>query len=106
MSDQLLRQILDELKTAKQERQDLKSQMNNRFDTLDAKVTNVEQEVTEIKTSVKRIEENEPQDIVAMLYNINNKLEFKSYDVSALNKSLFNVTSIIEQRNWAARKLE
>lgn len=99
MSDQLLRQILDELKTAKQERQDLKSQMNNRFDTLDAKVTNVEQEVTEIKTSVKRIEENEPQDIVAMLYNINNKLEFKSYDVSALNKSLFNVTSIIEQRN-------
>lgn len=97
MSDQLLKQILEELKTAKQERQDMKSQMNNRFDSLEAKMSTMELDIKDVKSSVKRIEENEPQDITAMLNNINDKLELKSYDVSALNKRLFNVESTIEQ---------
>jgi len=83
MNDQLLREILEELKSAKQERLDLKSQMNSRFDTLDTKVSTVEQDIKDIKASVNRIEENEPQDIVAMLNNINDKLELKTYDVTA-----------------------
>lgn len=97
MSDQLLREILDELKSAKQERLDLKSQMNSRFDTLDTKVSTVEQDIKDIKASINRIEENKPQDIVAMLYNISDKVDGKNYDISALNKRLFNVESTIEQ---------
>lgn len=97
MSDQILREILDELKSAKQERQDLKSQMNSRFDTLNTKVSTVEQDIKDIKASINRIEKNEPQDIVAMLNNINDKLEIKTYDVTALNKRLFYVESTIEQ---------
>lgn len=55
MSDQILDKILDELNLAKQERQDFKSQINNRFDILDTKMSTLEQEVKDIKTSVKWI---------------------------------------------------
>lgn len=97
MSDQMLREILDELKTAQEERQDLKAQMNNRFDTLDAKVSTIEQDIKLIEASIKRIEENEPQDTIATLNNNSDNLVQKNYDVVALNKRLFNVESTIER---------
>lgn len=70
MSDQLLREILEELESAKQVRQDLKSQMNSRFDTLDTKVSTVEQDIKYIKASINRIEENEPQDMGVYQKNV------------------------------------
>lgn len=93
----MLREILDELKTAQEERQDLKAQMNNRFDTLDAKVSTIEQDIKLIEASIKRIEENEPQDTIATLNNNSDNLVQKNYDVVALNKRLFNVESTIER---------
>lgn len=111
MSDQVMKQILHELKEMneaqkemKQEQtslkltqQDMKSQINYRFETLETKVSHMQNDITDIKESVYRIEEDEPQDILAMLSNINQKLENRDSDVEALNKRLFRAKSTLER---------
>lgn len=89
MSEQLLQQILEELKNVKGEisgikqeqasmnieLQNVKSQMNSRFDTLETKTSHIQDDVSDIKNSVHRLEMNEPQDVLAMLKQVNQKLD-------------------------------
>lgn len=53
----------------------VKSQINNRFDSLETKVASVQVDVSDIKAGVERLEENEPKDILAMLSNLDKKLD-------------------------------
>ena len=80
MSHELLKQILDELKGLNQrvggiesEIQDVKSQMNSRFDTIETKMSPMQGDVSSIKNSVDRMEQNEPADVLSMLKQINGK---------------------------------
>lgn len=50
-----------------------------------------------IEESVNRIEQNEPADIMAVLKQMNGKLDERDYDLQALNKRLFKTESEIER---------
>lgn len=50
-----------------------------------------------IEDAVNRIEANEPADVVALLQQINKKLDEPDYDLQALNKRVFKVESEIER---------
>ncbi|RXT03944.1 hypothetical protein [Ammoniphilus sp. CFH 90114] len=54
---------------------DTRAHMYFRFDTLDTKLSRVEGDVVDIKAILGRLEENEPQDIMGMLKQMNQKLE-------------------------------
>lgn len=111
MSEKVLNEILEQLNNLnkvqqevkvdmagiKQAQQDIESQMNSRFDALEVKVAQVQEDTTEIKAGVNRIEKNEPKDIHAMLDQINHKLNDKDSDVFALHKRLFRVESTLER---------
>lgn len=110
MSDDLLKQILEEMKSlnqrlshvesnmaTKQDLMDIRVQMNSRFDTLETKMSYVESDVASIKATVDLIASETPQDVMGMLKQINAKLEEKNYDVQALNKRLFKVESVVER---------
>lgn len=51
--------------------QSVKSQMNNRFDGIETNMSHIQDDVSDIKDSVHRIEINESKDILAMLKQIN-----------------------------------
>lgn len=88
MSDELLKQILEEIKSMKTSLQDTRSQMNSmetslqdtraqmnsRFDTLEIKLSNVEVDTSSIKESMARIEENEPEDVIGTLRHLEKEL--------------------------------
>ena len=71
--------IKQELTEVKQEQQDMKSQMNHRFDTLEVQVGHVQKEVTDLKSSVNRMEQATHDDIEAILHTMKeNQDEFSS----------------------------
>ncbi|MBP1933230.1 hypothetical protein [Ammoniphilus resinae] len=72
----LLRTVIqEELNPIKMELQDSRAQMISRFDMLEAKLSGVEDVVATIESSVKRLEVNEPGDVMGMLKQLNLKLE-------------------------------
>lgn len=101
MSEKILQQILaqmnavqEEVKNMSQrmdifesELKDVKKDMNNRFDHLD-------KEVHDIKESVHRIELNQPEDILSLMHQIQNKLEDKT---EVLNKRVYNVETEVQR---------
>lgn len=92
-----LQGVKGEVQIVKGELQDVKSKMNSRFDTLEAKIALVQEDVTEIKVSTGRMEENEPANIYTMLKQINRKLDDRDNDIQALNKRVFKTESEIER---------
>ncbi|KXG42890.1 hypothetical protein [Tepidibacillus decaturensis] len=64
--------------------------MNTQFDTLETKASYLQSDVTDIKATVQRIEESNPEDVHAMLQTINNKLDQRDADIQVLNKRVFN----------------
>lgn len=64
--------------------------MDKRFDTADAKLDRIE-------AAVNRIEHNEPENIVAILKQINDKLDNKEFELQALNKRVFKNETEIER---------
>jgi chromosome segregation ATPase len=111
MSDEILKQILEEMKSMNQKMdrmetrlesaeatvQDTRGQMNSRFDTLETKLAHVENDVTTIKATVDHMAAETPEDVMGMLKQINSKLEEKDSDVQALNKRLFRTESVVER---------
>jgi chromosome segregation ATPase len=104
VSHELLKQILDELKGLNQrvggiesEIQDVKSQMNSRFDTIETNMSHMQGDVSSIKNSVDRMEKNEPADVLAMLKQINGKLDGRDDEIQVLNKRLFKTESEVER---------
>jgi predicted nucleic acid-binding Zn-ribbon protein len=104
VSHELLKQILDELKGLNQrvggiesEIQDVKSQMNSHFDTIETNMSHMQGDVSSIKNSVDRMEQNEPADVLAMLKQINGKLDGRDDEIQVLNKRLFKTESEVER---------
>jgi predicted nucleic acid-binding Zn-ribbon protein len=83
MNDALLKELLSEVKNTR-------SEMNLRFDEVNERLGRVEKKVD-------RIEENIPADILALLKNINDKLEDRDSEVQALNKRVFKTESTLER---------
>lgn len=84
MSDDLLRKILDKLDGLDSELRDTRAEMKSRFDTLEAKmslveddVSSVKQNVYDIKFTVNLLATEAPEDVMGMLKKINAKLDTK-----------------------------
>jgi uncharacterized protein Yka (UPF0111/DUF47 family) len=83
MSDQKIDMILTALKEFKEEFDEFKKE-------------NKEQ-LNRIEEAVIRLEENQPQDITAMLNQINKKLDDRDNELQVLNKRLFKNESEVER---------
>jgi uncharacterized protein (DUF885 family) len=79
MNDDILKEILSEMKN-------IKLGMNE-----------VNKRLEGIEQKIDRIEENTPADIMALLRNIDEKMEDRDSAVQALNKRVFKTESIIER---------
>ncbi|KIY22566.1 hypothetical protein [Mesobacillus subterraneus] len=90
MNEEILKQILSEIKGVKHGQEQLEKKMEARFNTVDNRLESIEQ-------TLVRMEADQPEDITALLKQINGKLEDKDYDVQALNKRVFKVESEIEK---------
>lgn len=82
MSDDLLRKILDKLVGMDSELRDSRAETKNRFDTLEAKISlvekdisNMKQAVSDIKSTVTLLAAEAPEDVMGMLKKINAKLD-------------------------------
>lgn len=63
MSDELLKKILNKLDGLEGELRDTRAQMNSRFDTLDTKLSRVEGDVSNIKTTVDLMASETPEGV-------------------------------------------
>lgn len=97
MSDDLLKQILDRLDRMEsnmaknQELQDTRAEMKSRFDTLETKLSHIEDDVATIKATVDRMAAETPEDVMGMLKQINAKLDTNqelAHKVDDLEKGL------------------
>ncbi len=75
----------------KTDMQNMNANISTRFDNIETKFSILQTDVNEIKSIVKRIEENHPEDIHAMLKTINRKLDQRDIDIQVLNKRVFKV---------------
>ncbi|HDJ1468227.1 TPA: hypothetical protein PPO51_004040 [Clostridioides difficile] len=55
------------------------------------------EQLNRIEEAVIRLEENQPQDITAMLSQINRKLDDRDNELQVLNKRLFKTESEVER---------
>jgi archaellum component FlaC len=67
-----------------------------RSDFIEFKKENQEQ-LTRIEEAVLRLEADQPKDIMAVLSQINNKLDDRDSELQVLNKRLFKTESEIER---------
>ncbi|TCS80394.1 hypothetical protein [Tepidibacillus fermentans] len=81
----------------KSEIQDIKSNVNNRFDIIETKLAQLQVDVSEVKATVRRIEESHQEDVHAMLQTINNKLDQRDAEIQVLNKRIFKLESEVER---------
>lgn len=99
-----MEQILQELESingrmaTKEELLVVKSQMNHRFDTLETRTANMQQDIAEIKNNIQHIEKNQPPDIMGMLKQINSNIDKKSNDheVSLINEKVEELESDVK----------
>jgi chromosome segregation ATPase len=82
MSDDLLLKILDKLDGMDSELRDSRAETKSRFDTLEAKmslikddVSSVKQDVSDIKSTVTLLAAEAPEDVIGLLKKINTKLD-------------------------------
>ncbi|MFV9510067.1 hypothetical protein [Tepidibacillus sp. LV47] len=68
----------------------LKYETNQQFE-------NIKTELKEIMATVQRIEQNQPEDIMAMLQTINNKLDQRDAELQVLNRRVFKLESDVER---------
>lgn len=62
------------------------SRIEGRLDNMEERQGRMEEDIGEIKISVKRLEENQPKDIMAMLYTINDKIDHSLIDIEYLKE--------------------
>lgn len=100
MSEQLLKQIINELQSIKSEQQNTNlrlDQFESRLDQIELRLDRIETDVAEIKQSVHRIEFGQPEDIKAMLQTIYDKLDERDSEIQVLNRRVFKVESAVER---------
>lgn len=90
MNDEILKELLSEVKSIRSETKSIRSEMNLRFDEVNKRFDSLEEKID-------RIEENTHADIMALLRNIDEKMEDRDSAVQALNKRVFKTESIIER---------
>lgn len=82
--------------------------VHSKFDQVDIKFIEAKEDLNQFKEQNKaqldrieqrivEIEKNQPEDIIALLSQINNKMDHREYDIMALNTRLFKAESDIEQ---------
>lgn len=81
--DNKLDMILNTIVKFKEEFCAYKSESNEKLDRIEA--------------TLSRIESNQPEDIIGMLKQINNKIDERDSEIQALNKRVFKVESRIER---------
>ncbi len=81
---------MDRQEAMMQQLLDLVAKNNQKQSDMDAKMDRIE-------AAVNRIELNEPADIMAMLKQIDGKLDERDNEIQALNKRLFKTESEIER---------
>jgi len=96
MSDEI-KDMLKKQEAMMQQLINMVGKNNERFNDLEKRFDKVDQRLESIEASVQRIEMNEPADIMAMLKQINGKLDDRDNDMQALNKRVFKVESEIER---------
>lgn len=97
--DKILRK-LSEMETSFSK---MEENTNKRFSLIDKELSNMktsmghmEGELSDIKASTKRIEENVSEDVVTILKVMDRKMEKRDSDTVVLNNRLFKVESTVE----------
>lgn len=70
---------------------------NERLNNIDKRLDNIDGKLDRIEAAANRLEHNEPENIVAILKQINSKLDDRDYELQALNKRLFKNETEIER---------
>ncbi|WNF37404.1 hypothetical protein RJD24_02775 [Bacillaceae bacterium IKA-2] len=99
MSENILKQVLEEVKNLNNGLANIENQLNqmdSRFDTLDTTNLSMQSDITDIKQGVQRIEESHPEDVIGMLKTINSKLDERDNEMLAINRRLYRVEGVVE----------
>jgi chromosome segregation ATPase len=73
--------------------------LEQRMASLEMRQDRLESELQEVKEAVFRLEDSQPQDIYALLENMDKKLEERNFEMHALNKRVFKVEAELERIN-------
>lgn len=98
MSDQFIQQILDELKEAKQERRSMKVELNNRFEALDANMSNMKFTVSKMDTKISSMEEN--------MSKMDSKISNLEMNMSKVDTKISNLETNTSKNNAKISRIE
>lgn len=98
--EQLLHQILEEIRTIKSDIQQLNQNqllLNQNQQLLDQNQKQMSLQIDNLLQSVQRIEDRQPEEISALLKRIHDNLLDKDSEIAALNKRVFRLESDFEK---------
>lgn len=103
MNEDILKQILNEMKDMKTDMHDmksdindLKSEMNNMKSEMSNMKADMNNRFTNVDMALERIENQNHEDVLGMLKVINNKMDKEDNEVLAINRRLHRVEGVVE----------
>ncbi|WP_216827471.1 hypothetical protein [Alkalihalobacterium elongatum] len=72
-------------------------QVDKRFEQVNKTFEQVDKRFDRIDTTLARIEKDQTEDVVALLKQMNHKMDVRDSEIQALNKRVFKVESEIER---------
>ncbi|MFV8828501.1 hypothetical protein [Alkalihalobacterium sp. APHAB7] len=95
--DEILRHLV-EFKASTNNRFDqMEASTNQRFEQVDKRFDQVDKRLDRIDTTLGRIEKDQAEDVIALLKQMNHKMDVRDSEIQALNKRVFKVESEIER---------
>ena len=96
MSDDILKQILNEMNDMKVDMNDLKSDMHDMKSEMNNMKSDMNNRFTNVDRALERIENQNQEDVMGMLKVINSKIETEDNEVLAINRRLHRVEGVVE----------
>lgn len=92
-----LKDLLKKMDKRLERQEDMMQQLINMVGQNNKKQEEMDSKIDRIELAIHHIEQNEPADIMAVLNQIDKKLDERDNEIQALNKRLFKTESEIER---------